>query len=96
MTASVVTNASMVAIFGAIMPEPFAMPPTVMTEEPIEKRTAHSFEKTSVVIIAVAASVFPFAESCVERARIPSVTLSIGRYWPITPVEETSICSFGI
>ena len=34
--ASVVTNPSMVAIIGSIMPDPLAMPPMVMSLPPIE------------------------------------------------------------
>ena len=54
--ASVVTNPSIVAIIGSIIPEPFAMPPIVTSRPPIAIRAAASFGNGSVVMIARAAS----------------------------------------
>jgi hypothetical protein len=53
--ASVVMTASIVAIFGAIMPLPLAMPPTVMRRPSTSSDSAVCFAKVSVVMIAVAA-----------------------------------------
>ena len=47
------------------------------------------------VMIASAASFAPSHSNCDDNALIPTTILSIGRYCPITPVEETSTCSFG-
>ena len=58
---SVVRTEIIVAMYGMIMPEPFAMPPTVNTRpasspHAMVKLTAHSFGCVSVVMIARAAS----------------------------------------
>ena len=53
--ASVNTNASMVAISGAIMPLPLANPLMVTWTPPIEAVRVHPFGKVSVVMIALAA-----------------------------------------
>jgi hypothetical protein len=55
--ASVVTNPSIVAIIGSIIPEPFAMPPIVMAPPPSRTTcAAASFGNGSVVMMARAAS----------------------------------------
>ena len=54
--ASVVTKASIVAMFGSIMPDPFAIPPMAISRPPRETRAAASFGKGSVVMMARAAS----------------------------------------
>ena len=54
--ASVVTNPSIVAIIGSIMPEPLAMPPMPIVRPPIVIRPAASFGKGSVVMMARAAA----------------------------------------
>ena len=55
--ASVVTNPSIVAIIGSIIPEPLAMPPIVMSRPPSSATcAAASFGNGSVVMIARAAS----------------------------------------
>ena len=56
---SVVTKASIVAMFGAIIPEPFAIAPSVIVRPPISRRMAYSLEKVSVVMIASAALCAP-------------------------------------
>lgn len=53
--ASVVRKHSMVAILGAIMPLPLAMPPRVQIAPPSGKVTAASFFTVSVVMMASAA-----------------------------------------
>ena len=57
--ASVVIKFSVVAIFGQIIPLPFAIPPRRQFFPPSENPTATSFLTVSVVIIAVAARRFP-------------------------------------
>ena len=54
--ASVVINASIVHIFGWIIPDHFAIPPIVTVSPPISNVTAISFSFVSVVMIAFAAS----------------------------------------
>ena len=54
--ASVVTNASIVASIGSIIPEPFAMPPMSAAPPPIVTCAAASFGNGSVVMIARAAA----------------------------------------
>ena len=54
--ASLVRNPSMVAMFGSIMPDPLAMPPTVKDPRGVRTVTACSFGNRSVVMIARAAS----------------------------------------
>ncbi len=53
--ASVVTNPSIVAIIGSIMPDPFAMPPMLAGRPPMAICVAASFGNGSVVMIARAA-----------------------------------------
>ena len=89
--ASVVSTASIVAMFGASIPAPLAMPPT---ENPPPSTTT-SFAWVSVVRIASAAS----AAAGREPSRAPasagsaprSRSRSSGR--PIRPVEQTRTCS---
>ena len=57
--ASVVTTASIVAIKGSIIPEPFAMPPTLKRPIGVSTTTASAFGNGSVVMIARAASAPP-------------------------------------
>src|SRR5215468_375948 len=90
MGASVNTNDSRVAISGAIMPAPLAMPQIVTTASPSLAVAVAPFGKVSVVMMALAAaSKLPgFA-----AATRPSITRS--KAWassgsPITPVEARS------
>ena len=53
--ASVVSTASIVAMFCAIIPLPFAMPPTANLRPPTSKVTAVSLRNVSVVMTASAA-----------------------------------------
>ena len=80
-------NASMVPMFGAIMPEPLQIP---ATEKP-SPRIRACFSTRSVVMIARAAAASASSERASEPAR-PAACRSIrgrSRYRPITPVEAT-------
>ncbi len=83
------STASIVASCGWIIPEPFAIPPTVNPSS----ETAASFVFVSVVRIASAASGPPAGESAGTASRRPPSTFSSGSSAPITPVERTSTSS---
>ena len=83
------TTASIVASSGWIIPEPFAIPPTVNPSS----ETADSFVRVSVVRIAFAASAPPDAASSAAAVRRPASTFSSGSSVPMTPVERTSTSS---
>ena len=70
----------MVAMLGAIMPDPFATPPIVTVLPPKVNLTAASFAKVSVVMIASAVSSFPSLLSLPANSLIAGDTLSIGIY----------------
>ena len=97
---SVVTKASMVHIFGWIMPEPLLMPPMVTVLPPISTCSATSFAMVSVVMMAQAAS-WAFSwppPSLVDRSRMPASNVSKGICIPMTPVEaqrteDSGICN---
>ena len=87
--ASVATKASMVAMFGAIMPEPLAMPAMRTGVRSIWVSTTAPLAKVSVVMIAAAAAVQP---SAVSRAATSGVARSIraaSSTTPMTPVEAS-------
>ena len=89
--ASVNTNDSMVAMSGAIMPAPLAMPLMVTLVLPILALAVATFGKVSVVMIALAAE--RKSPSC-ARATMPSMTPSKASALsgsPITPVEARKI-----
>ena len=89
--ASVVTNPSIVAMFGSIIPEPLAMPPTRKRAAPaLEISTAASFGNGSVVMIARAASPPPVAASAAAAAVMPRSTFAMSSLTPMTPVDATS------
>ena len=85
--ASVNTNASMVAMSGAIMPAPLAMPLMVTFAFPSFTVAVATFGKVSVVMIALAAPIHSPGTAC--PASVPSTpsnfVASSGS--PITPVE---------
>ncbi len=87
--ASVVMTASIVAMFGAIMPLPLAMPPTVMRRPSTSSDRAVCLAKVSVVMIAVAASSPERLSRLVDRFGDRRVSFSMGSGTPMTPVEET-------
>ena len=79
----------MVAMSGAIMPEPLAMPAIVTGWPAISACAQAPLGKVSVVMIAAAASAHA---SSARRAWSPgsaAVSLSTGICSPITPVEQT-------
>ncbi len=78
----------MVAMFGAIMPQPFAIPPSVKVEPLI--RT--SLVLWSVVRIPRAASCPPSTESFLASFGVADRIGSIGNGVPMIPVEQTSTC----
>ena len=89
--ASVVRRASIVAMFGASIAAPFAMPPTLNPPA----STWISFETVSVVIMATAAReaasvVGPSAET---RCGVPDSIRSTGNLTPISPVWHTRTSS---
>ena len=87
--ASVTINASIVAIFGHIIPAPLAMPKAVISLPPILHFSNAIFGNASVVIIALTASFQPFDERDETSFGMPFFSLSIGSLCPITPVDET-------
>ncbi len=91
MLASVNTKDSMVAMSGAIMPAPLAMPLTVTVSLPILARAVATFGNVSVVMMArAAARKWP---ACARSVR-PSITapnLLASSGSPITPVEARKI-----
>ena len=85
--ASVNTNASMVAMSGAIMPAPLAMPLMVTLALPSFTVAVATFGKVSVVMIALAAAIHSPDTAC--SASVPSTPLNLvaSSGSPITPVE---------
>ncbi len=85
--ASVNTKASMVAMSGAIMPAPLAMPQMVTVVLPIFASAVAPLGKVSVVMMALAAaSQFPGAAAATRPSMTPSkARASSGS--PMTPVE---------
>ncbi len=92
-TASVVKNPSIVAMFGWIIPAPLAMPPIVIRLPPRVTRTAYSFEQESLVMIASAAGAPPLAEIMPSSFLMPAWILTLGRRTPMRPVEQTNTSS---
>ena len=93
--ASVKTNDSMVAMSGAIIPAPLAMPLMVTAALPMLVLAVATFGNVSVVMIALAASC---QNSSLPAATIPSITPSNAVALsgsPITPVEARKT-SFGL
>ena len=89
--ASVKTKDSMVAMSGAIMPAPLAMPAMVTSIPSIATVAAASLGNVSVVMIARAASAMPpGAASLRSRSKTPS-NLDASRGSPITPVDAMKI-----
>ena len=95
--ASVARNASVVAMFGAIMPTPFADPPIVTVRPAMRIRAPACFGRVSVVRIARAKAASALGPAA-RRARalgMPGRTFSIGRKCPMTPVDATRTASEG-
>src|SRR5512137_2368006 len=79
----------MVPMLGAIMPAPFAIPPTVTVFPPALKRATAPLGHASVVRIASAAAPNPFAEREAHSAGRAAVIFPSGSRTPMTPVEDT-------
>ncbi|MNT34247.1 hypothetical protein D3C72_1702170 [compost metagenome] len=92
MAASVVTNPNMVAMFGWIIPDPFAAPAIFTSRSSITRETQTSFLTKSVVRIAWENCSAPSSSALmtVGSPAIPLVTRSIFISSPITPVEATA------
>ncbi len=91
--ASVKTKASMVAISGAIMPAPLAMPLMTTSASPILTRAVATLGKVSVVMIARAASIRPSGLALAASSPRTAAILPPSSGSPITPVEAMNICS---
>ncbi|CAI8205158.1 MAG: Uncharacterised protein [SAR116 cluster bacterium] len=90
--ASVATKPSMVAIFGAIMPDPLAMPAMVTGVSPIMQLALAPFANVSVVMMAEAASCHE-ALSCLTNVSNSAARMAASSGSPITPVEATMMAS---
>ena len=90
MAQSVVMKASMVPMFGWIMPEPLAIAPSLTSLPPTVQERAISFFTVSVVIMAVAAASEPSVDRAAAAVGIPASMASMLIAWPITPVEQTT------
>ena len=86
MAASVVMKASMVAMFGAIMPEPLAMAPSRAVLPSSVNSTATCLGNVSVVMMAWAASSQSSPCSLPAAFWMPATIFSIGSAVPMTPV----------
>ena len=87
--ASVVRTTSIVASWGASMPAPLAMPPTL---QPAPSITT-CLETESVVMIAAAASAPPSGSRPAYAASTPASTAARSFASPIRPVEQTTTSS---
>src|SRR6476646_9987381 len=91
--ASVVKKASIVAIRGSIIPEPLAMPPTVIGPPGESTTTAYDFGNGSVVMIARVAASWPSMLSAADAAVTPARIFPRSSGTPITPVDAIRTCS---
>ncbi len=90
MGASVKTKDSIVAMSGAIMPAPLAMPLMVTVALPILARAVATFGKVSVVMIALAASKNrPACAPATNPSITPSKACALSGS-PITPVDASN------
>src|SRR4028118_1094328 len=87
MGASVKTKDSMVAMSGAIMPAPLAMPLRVTSTPPSRAVRVATFGKVSVVMMALAASSQALGFAFRSQASSTPWNLVASRGSPITPVE---------
>ena len=91
--ASVATKASMVAMSGAIMPDPLAMPLIWTVTPPIRACRVASLGKVSVVMMAAAAAAQPSSANAAVRSGRPAVMRSSASGSPMTPVEARKTSS---
>jgi hypothetical protein len=82
----------MVAMSGAIMPDPLMIADSVTVVSPTMAVAVAPLAKVSVVPMVCAAS-SQVQGSASKAASIPARALSLGSGTPITPVEETNTCS---
>src|SRR5213594_635404 len=80
-------------MFGWIMPEPLAMPPTVMVRPPSVSVATTILTVVSVVMMARAASSPPSRRNWLASAGIAASIRAMGNGFPITPVEATKTSS---
>src|SRR5471030_2443747 len=85
--ASVNTKPSIVAMSGAIMPEPFRKPLTVTVFSPILAWRVASLGNVSVVMIDADAAAQLSSRAPLIRAGTTATIFSHSSGWPITPVE---------
>jgi hypothetical protein len=85
--ASVKTKDSMVAMSGAIMPAPLAMPLRVTSMPPMVAVRVATFGKVSVVMIALAASIQAVGFAFFSQAVSTPSNFVASRGSPMTPVE---------
>ena len=90
MAASVVMTESIVALWGWIIPAPFAMPPIRTGRSPIRPSTAQVFSRVSVVMMARAAASHPSGLKAATAAGIPFNSFWMGSAIPMTPVLATT------
>ena len=93
--ASVKMKQSIVAISGAIMPLPLAMPLMRTSVPPMRAVRVTPLGKVSVVMIPRAAASQPDSDRLACSSGNAAVSFSWGRTSPITPVEERKTCSMG-
>src|SRR5262249_5133646 len=88
---SVTVNTSMVAMLGAIIPLPLAMPASDTVRPPSRTRRNADLVARSVVTIAAAAAASAFGPRARRalRALMPRTTRGVGSNRPMTPVELT-------
>ncbi len=89
MAASVAMKASMVAMFGAIMPEPLQKPAMRTGTPPIIAVATAPLGKVSVVMIALAPAAQLSGESLAPISGKRAVILASSSSTPITPVEAS-------
>ena len=77
----------MVAMSGAIMPEPLRKPLMVTVRSPILAWRVASLGKVSVVMMAAAAAAQPSSRADLISAGTTAAIFSQSSGWPITPVE---------
>ena len=92
MGASVKTKESIVAMSGAIMPAPLAMPLIVTSTPPIVALRVASLGKVSVVMMALAASSQPSGRACFASFSSTPSNFVASSGSPMTPVEAMKIC----
>ena len=87
--ASVKMKPSIVAMSGAIIPEPLMIPTSVTGRPSTTAVVTAPLAKVSVVMIVAAASSHPHG-SAAKAASSPASALSMGSGTPITPVDATN------